>query len=376
MTHPAPPARQRSRTATIALGLSITMLVAAAVLGGIFIILGDQANVAGRAWLTLLLVGLFAGAVVLDGSMPEGRNRWYLAVSTILNVVLLAIGLLKIWNGWLQPADTASAAVWTGQIARFVSMILLVRVALLLTQLYVPRFITGASKTGVRISSMATLVFAWLTVVELVLPAAFPAMDWPSWWWRTAGATSLIAIVGLVIPLVLRAFEPKPPAVQLPPQEYAQQQWTQAPQWNGYAQQPQQGQPAAYPQQWQQEYPQPGYPQNAYPQAGHPQQGYPQDPYSQQAQQQAYPQAGQYGQQQYGQPDSQQQGQEWTQQAGQGWQQPSEAQQAAPEASRPSAPSEQTGQAPQPDQGQQPGQAQPAAAPQQAPEATQRPEQQ
>ncbi|WP_144630045.1 hypothetical protein [Arthrobacter woluwensis] len=361
MTHPAPPARQRSRTATIALGLSITMLVAAAVLGGIFIILGDQANVAGRAWLTLLLVGLFAGAVVLDGSMPEGRNRWYLAVSTILNVVLLAIGLLKIWNGWLQPADTASAAVWTGQIARFVSMILLVRVALLLTQLYVPRFITGASKTGVRISSMATLVFAWLTVLELVLPAAFPAMDWPSWWWRTAGATSLIAIVGLVIPLVLRAFEPKPPADQLPPQDYTQQQWTQAPQWNGYAQQPQQGQPPAYPQQWQQEYPQqyaqPGYPQNAYPQAGYPQQGYAQEAYQQpQAQQQAYPQPDQQGQ--YGQPQTQ------------GWQQPSEAPQPASEAPQ----QQQPGQGQQADQ--QPPVRQQTPQPQQDPETTPRPEQQ
>jgi len=361
MTHPAPPARQRSRTATIALGLSITMLVAAAVLGGIFIILGDQANVAGRAWLTLLLVGLFAGAVVLDGSMPEGRNRWYLAVSTILNVVLLAIGLLKIWNGWLQPADTASAAVWTGQIARFVSMILLVRVALLLTQLYVPRFITGASKTGVRISSMATLVFAWLTVLELVLPAAFPAMDWPSWWWRTAGATSLIAIVGLVIPLVLRAFEPKPPADQLPPQDYTQQQWNPNPQWNGYAQQPQQGQPTAYPQQWQQEYPQqyaqPGYPQNAYPQAGYPQQGYAQEASQQlQAQQQAYPQPDQQGQ--YGQPQAQE------------WQQPSEAPQPASEAPQ----QQQPGQGRQADQ--QPPVQQQTPQPQQEPETAPRPEQQ
>jgi len=314
----------------VALGLSISMLIAAAVLGGIFIILGDQANVAGRAWLTLLLVGLFAGAVVLDGSMPEGRNRWYLAVSTILNVVLLAVGLLKIWNGWLQPADTASAVVWTGQIARFLAVILLVRVALLLTQLYVPRFITGATKTGVRISSLATLVFAWLTVLELALPAAFPAADWPSWWWRTAGATSLIAIVGLVIPLVLRAFEPKPPVQQLPPQEYPQQQWN--PQWTGYAQQPVQGQPQGYPQQqWQQQefaqqqgYPQTGYPQPGYPQAGYPQQAYPQ--------QQGYPQTDQYGQH-----------------PGYGWQQPSDAPQ------QPAAPQQPTGAprpadaAPQPD---------------------------
>ncbi|MFJ3958119.1 hypothetical protein [Arthrobacter sp. NPDC090010] len=285
MTPPTPPARQRSRTATVALALSIGMLIAAALLGGILIILGDQANVAGRAWLTLLLVGLFAGAVVLDGSMTEGRNRWYLAVSTILNVILLAIGLLKIWNGWLQPADTASAVVWTAQIGRFIGMIVLIRVALLLTQLYVPRFITVATTAGVRISSIVTLVFAWLTVLALTLPAAFPAMEWPAWWWRTAGATSLIAIVGLVIPLVLRAFEPKDPARQLPPQAYPQQQWDQ--QWTGYAQPPVQAQPQAYPQQqWQQGYSQQQdyaqqqaqWQQQGYPQPGYPQQGYPVQP--------------------------------------------------------------------------------------------------
>ncbi len=98
---------QRSRTARIALWLSIGMLVAAALLGGFFIIVGDQANVAGRAWLTMLLVAVFAGTVLLDTTIADGPNRWYLAASTIVNVVLVAIGLMKVWNGWLQPANTA-----------------------------------------------------------------------------------------------------------------------------------------------------------------------------------------------------------------------------------------------------------------------------
>src|SRR5690606_40825170 len=95
-----------SRGVTAALYLAIGALVAAAVLGAYFIIVGDQANVAGRAWLTLFLVALFAGAVVLDANVSSGPNRWYLGVSTIVNVVLVAVGLLKLWNGWLQPEDT------------------------------------------------------------------------------------------------------------------------------------------------------------------------------------------------------------------------------------------------------------------------------
>ncbi|MDP5226402.1 MULTISPECIES: hypothetical protein [Arthrobacter] len=301
MTHPPTPPARRSRVATVALWLAVSMLIVAALLGGMFIIIGDQANVAGRAWLTLLLVGLFAGAVLLDANAPEGPNRWYLAASTILNVLLLATGLLKIWNGWLQPGNTADAFVWIGQLWRFVAVLVLIRVALLLTQLYVPRFITRTTLKGIRISAAVTLGFAWLTVLELALPAAFPAPHWPDWWWRTAGATSLIAVVGLVIPLVIQAFAPKAPKpapYDAPPGYYAQQ---------GYY-----SQPGPMPQQG---YPQQGYVQQGQAPQGYGQQGYaPQDYYAQQGyqQQQQQPQPGyfyppqpdQMQQQGYGQPQS------------------------------------------------------------------------
>ncbi|MFK4728611.1 hypothetical protein ROT00_02900 [Agromyces mediolanus] len=236
---------QRSNVAKAALWLSIGMLVAAALLGGYFIIVGDQANVAGRAWLTMLLVAVFAGTVLLDTTIADGPNRWYLAASTITNVVLVAIGLMKIWNGWLQPADTADPGVWAAQIGRFLAVVILLRLALLMTQLYGLHFVARAKKTATRISGIVTLVFVWATALVLSIPSAFPVPDWPDWWWRTAGATSLVAVVAAVIPLILRAFEPKAPRPVQP----------------GY------GQPG---------YGQPGYGQPGYGQPG--QQGYPAQP--------------------------------------------------------------------------------------------------
>ncbi|MCM3655745.1 hypothetical protein M3147_00595 [Agromyces mediolanus] len=244
---------QRSRTAKVALWLSIGMLVAAALLGGFFIIVGDQANVAGRAWLTMLLVAVFAGTVLLDTTIADGPNRWYLAASTIVNVVLVAIGLMKVWNGWLQPADTADPGVWAAQMGRFIAVVILLRLALLLTQLYGLHFVARAKKTATRISGIVTLIFVWATALVLSIPSAFPEPDWPDWWWRTAGATSLIAVVAAVIPLILRAFEPRE-ARPTPPAN------VQA----GYGQ-PGYGQPG---------YGQPGYGQPGYGQPGYGQPGY------------------------------------------------------------------------------------------------------
>ncbi|MRG61246.1 hypothetical protein GE115_15430, partial [Agromyces sp. CFH 90414] len=210
MTTTTTPPR-RTRAATAALSLAIGMLVAAALLGGFFIIVGDQANVAARAWMTLFLVAAFAGVVLLDASVGDGPNRWYLAASTVTNVVLVAVGLLKIWNGWGQPADTADAGVWAEQIGRFVLVVLLLRVALLVTQLYGLYFVARAKSTASAVAGVVTLVLVWVTALILAIPAAFPALDWPDWWWRTAGATSLVALVSAIIPILVKAFEPKPP---------------------------------------------------------------------------------------------------------------------------------------------------------------------
>ncbi|WP_127794177.1 hypothetical protein [Agromyces sp. LHK192] len=267
----APP--RRSRATTWAMYLAIGMLIAAAVLGGFFIIVGDQANIAARAWLTLLLVAIFAGTVVLDANVSDGPNRWYLPASVTVNVVLVAVGLIKLWNGWGQPADTADPGVWTVQLGRFVLVIILLRLALLVTQLYILYFVSRAKKTTTKAFGIATVVFVGLTALVLAIPAAFPEPDWPDWWWRTAAATSLVAVVTAVIPVIIRAFEPKDPTPaptygapagygQVPP-GYAPQQVppgyapAQAP--PGYA--PQQVPPAYAPQPVPPGYPAPTAPQ-------------------------------------------------------------------------------------------------------------------
>lgn len=212
-----PPATPRqspaagSRARTWALWLAIGTLVVAALLGGFFIIVGDQAAVAGRAWLTLVLVAAFAGAVTLDAGQSDGPNRWYLPASVMVNVVIVLIGLFKIWNGWLQPPNSADSLVWTQQLGRTLAVIVLLRLALLITQFYGLHFVTNGRSGVARVSAGVTLGFIWLSALFLAIPAAFPVPQWPDWWWRTSGAMALVALVLAVIPLIVRAFEPRQP---------------------------------------------------------------------------------------------------------------------------------------------------------------------
>lgn len=218
-TTPSPQGPSRART--MALWLAIGTLVAAALLGGYFIIVGDQAAAAGRAWLTLILMAAFAGAVVLDATYSDGPNRWYLPASVIANVLIVLVGLFKIWNGWLQPANTADAVVWSEQWLRLIGVILLVRSVLFATQLYGLHFVTRGRSPITKVSASVSLVFAWLCALFLAIPASFPQPQWPDWWWRSSGAMALVAVVLAVIPLIVRAFEPRKPRAPLVPSGYA-----------------------------------------------------------------------------------------------------------------------------------------------------------
>lgn len=220
--HPDTPSTA-ARARVWSLWLAIGVLVTAAVLGAVFIIVGDQAAVSGRAWLTLFLAAAFAGVVILDASVGTGPNRWYLPASISVNSLLLVVGLLKIWGGFFQPDDTGAARVWSTQFFLFVWVVILLRVALLITQTYGRRFVVRATKQLTNAFAALALVFLWGTTLVLSLPAALPEANWPDLWWRYVGASALVTVVLLLVPVVLLAFEPRAPRprpVVVPPPGY------------------------------------------------------------------------------------------------------------------------------------------------------------
>ncbi|MGH1548076.1 hypothetical protein ACRAWB_02405 [Leifsonia poae] len=193
----------------LSLWLAIGVLVAAALLGSVFIILGDQAEIAGRAWLTLLIAAAFAGTVVLDAGLANGPHRWYLPVSTGVNAILVLVGLLKTWGGLFQPEDSANAVVWSTQFFRFFWIIVLVRAALLVTQTYGRRFVANATSQATKVFASLAVAFVWAIAVLLALPPTLPELEWPDVWWRLVGAATLVTAVLFLIPVIVFAFEPK-----------------------------------------------------------------------------------------------------------------------------------------------------------------------
>jgi len=199
------------RTASWSLWLAIGVLIAAAVMGSIFIIFGDQSGVAGRAWLALVLTASFAGAVVLDAAVSHGPNRWYLPVSIGVNAVLLGIGQLKVWGGFLQFSDTTEAYIWAAQTFLFFWIVTMVRVAMIITQTYGLRFVTRSTQPVSRVFAIAALIGLWLTTFLLGVPASLPEPTWPDWWWRLAGAGAIVTVACLLVPVIMLAFQPKAP---------------------------------------------------------------------------------------------------------------------------------------------------------------------
>lgn len=200
------PIRRARPQAKLALWLTVALLIAAALLGGYFIVFGASQAIGARAWLTLLLIGLFAGTALIDSYVSDGPNRWYLMASTTTNVALVAVGLMKIWGGWMQPADTADLFVWVAQLNRFFGIVALLRIALLVTQLYGLHFVAQARSAATKASAIASLTFVWMTALILAIPASFPEAFWPDWWWRSAAATALFAVVAAAIPILIRGF--------------------------------------------------------------------------------------------------------------------------------------------------------------------------
>ncbi|MGO3088890.1 MAG: hypothetical protein ACTII7_04315 [Galactobacter sp.] len=247
------------------LWLTVGFLIAAAVIGGVFIIVGDDGDIAGRVWLTFILVMFFAGAAVLDATL-DGNNRWYIPASTITNVVLLLVGLLKIWTSWLQvDAETRERrqdffdqyGYYRGnvdgpeQFVRFLGIIMVLRLAILTTQFVWSQLVMKSKRPGTQLASKGVLCLFWLSALIVVVPLSFPGIDWPGWWWRIAGAAVLAAVVLLVIPVVFRAFEPKPPkpvAPIYPPQYYQGMPQGGQPPMQPQFRQPPFGQPPVHPQ--------------------------------------------------------------------------------------------------------------------------------
>ncbi len=191
-----------------AIWIAIGALIAAALVCVVWVLIGDQDGLIGRAFLTILLLAAFAGIAILEASLAPNRPDWLALASMVSWIVALLVGAVKIW----LPEDSF---FFSGG-ERFFQLLLVVgilQLALLHARLFTPaaqRHVT----TFTRIIYIATLVFLGALVAMLVFFLTFPhTFEYGELYWRIVVALTILAAVGTtLIPLLNALFAPKRPA--------------------------------------------------------------------------------------------------------------------------------------------------------------------
>lgn len=207
--HNAPQGEKKNMSLLIrgAIWIAIGALIAAALVCVVWVLIGDQDGLIGRAFLTILLLAAFAGIAILEAGLAPNRPDWLALASMVTWIVALLVGAVKIWlpeeDGYFTGAE------------RFFQLLLVIgilQLALLHVRLFTPaarRHVT----TFTRIIYIATIVFLSALVGLLTFFLAFPhSFDYGELYWRIVVALTILAAVGTtLIPLLNALFAPKKP---------------------------------------------------------------------------------------------------------------------------------------------------------------------
>lgn len=227
MTEPAPytdPDRADPSSSLVraAIWVAIGALIAAAIVCVVWVLVGTQNGIVGRAFLTILLLAAFAGVAIIDARLAARRPAWFALASMVTWVVTLLIGAVMIWLPERYP--------WGGlnRFVQFLLIVLVLQLALLHLRLYtkaLQRHVT----TFTQIVAIVTITLVIGLAIMLVLPLMMG--EWVYFgdtYWRFVVALTILAAVGTaLIPLINALFAPKkprpvhlnapPPASVLPP---------------------------------------------------------------------------------------------------------------------------------------------------------------
>ena len=186
------------------LWIAIGALIAAALVCVIWVLVGDQDGLIGRAFLTILLLAAFAGIAILEAGLAPNRPDWLQLASMVSWIVALLVGAVKIW----LPED----GMFFGA-ERFFQLLLVIGI-LQLALLHVRLFTPAAQRhvtTFTRVIYIVTITFLVGLVGMLVFFLAFPnTFHYGELYWRIVVALTILVAVGTtLIPLLNALFAPK-----------------------------------------------------------------------------------------------------------------------------------------------------------------------
>ncbi|MFS6528303.1 hypothetical protein V8Z69_00850 [Microbacterium aurugineum] len=206
ITTPQPQSEKKNMSLLIrgSLWIAIGALIAAALVCVVWVLIGDQDGLIGRAFLTILLLAAFAGIAIAEAGLAPNRPDWLQLASMVSWIVALLVGAVKIW----LPED----GMYFGA-ERFFQLLLVIgilQLALVHVRLFTPaaqRYVT----TFTRVIYIVTITFLGGLVGMLVFFLAFPnTFEYGALYWRIVVALTILVAVGTtLIPLLNALFAPK-----------------------------------------------------------------------------------------------------------------------------------------------------------------------
>ncbi|MCP2636291.1 hypothetical protein K0817_006870 [Microbacterium sp. HD4P20] len=189
-----------------AIWVAIGALIAAAIVCVVWVLVGGQNGIVGRAFLTILLLVGFAAVAILDSHLAPRRPAWFALASMGTWIVILLLGAVMIW----MP----ERYYWGGfsRFIQFLLIVLILQLGLLHLRLYMKAF-QRYDTPFTRVVAIVTITLVVALAALLVIPLAFGEyLNLADLYWRIVVAVAILAAVGTaLIPLVNVLFAPKKP---------------------------------------------------------------------------------------------------------------------------------------------------------------------
>lgn len=200
-----------------AIWVAIGALIAAALVCVVWVLIGGQDGIIGRAFLTVVLLASFAGVTILDAHLAPRRPAWFALSSMVVWVILLLVGSVMIWMPERYPWSGA------GRFIAFLVIVLIFQLALLHVRLYakaLARRVTTFTQTVAIVTVVLVAALAVLLTLPLMLSEWIVFADI---YGRIVVAVAILAAVGTaLLPLVNVLFAPRKarPAPAVPAANY------------------------------------------------------------------------------------------------------------------------------------------------------------
>ena len=196
-----------------AIWIAIGALIAAALVCVVWVLVGDQNGLIGRAFLTILLLAGFAGIAILEAGMAPKRPDWLALTSMITWIVALIVGAIKIW----LPQEQAYFGSGAERFFQLLLVVGILQLALLHVRLYTKsalRYVTTFTRVIQYVTLGLLAILVGMLVFFLTVPDLF---DYGELYWRIVVALTILVAVGTtLIPLLNALFAPKGAAAAVP----------------------------------------------------------------------------------------------------------------------------------------------------------------